>query len=135
MNQGWNEFRHVDIRNWISTLENEGFKSNIFALRILKSFGNLIIKTCDYDKLTSHYVVNFNPITASGEFDRLENWENAAQTSLFPLGEITNELLMVDETGSLYVATWDLDLYQIGFNFSDSLKNILLPYKQFNKIK
>ena len=95
---GWYEGREYDITFWVLELEEEGYKLNEYAKLVLKELGNIYVR----EKSTEMYVsatFDFNPYnSASGEYDRLEEFESASKDKMFPIGALQDYIVYAGES-------------------------------------
>lgn len=117
---------HTDVSLWIDSLTKEGFVINEKAREILHSYGGMRIRgTNEY--ITSPLELVFDPcFFASGDSDRLNDYNRAADDSLFPVGGMLYFTFFVGKSGTFYLASWK-ELYACGESFKQFLKFILSP--------
>lgn len=120
---GWFEGREYDITFWVLELEEEGYKLNEYAKSVLKELGNIYVR----EKSTEMYVsatFDFNPYnSASGEYDRLEEFESASKDKMFPIGALQDYIVYAGESKKIYLGDWD-GLYIVGGSIEEYLENI-----------
>ena len=120
---GWYEGRKYDITFWVLELEEEGYKLNEYAKLVLKELGNIYVR----EKSTEMYVsatFDFNPYnSASGEYDRLEEFESASKDKMFPIGALQDYILYAGESKKIYLGDWN-SLYIVGGSIEEYLENI-----------
>lgn len=129
---GWYEGREYDITFWVSVLEEEGYKLNEYAKSILKELGDIYVR----EKSTELYnsaTFDFNPFNAaSGEYDRMEEFEQASRDKLFPIGAVQEYIVYAGESKRIYIGDWE-GLYMIGTSIEEYLENIFR--KNYEPIK
>ncbi|MBR1815306.1 MAG: SUKH-3 domain-containing protein [Lachnospiraceae bacterium] len=108
---------------WIEILSEEGYVYNEYADEVLSIFSGLKIK--GRGKTSNNYVeLYFNPVYyASGEFDRMSIYNNAADDILFPVGGLYDYTMFIGKTGVYYIADWK-NLYKCGDSIDSFLFNI-----------
>lgn len=120
---GWYEGREYDITFWVSELEEEGYRLNEYAKLVLKELGDLYIR----EQSTEMYVsatFDFNPYnSASGEYDRLEEFELASRDKMFPIGSLQDYIVYAGESKKIYLGDWE-GLYMVGDSVEEYLENI-----------
>lgn len=120
---GWYENRKYDISFWLSELTEEGYKINSYAKSILEELGDISIR----EKSTENYVgatFDFNPFNAaSGEYDRIGEFEIVSNDELFPIGAVQDYILYAGSTQKIYLGDWK-GLYLIGNSIEDFFENI-----------
>lgn len=125
LKSGWYRERKFDASSWICILEEEGYQINAYAKEILEELGDIYVgqKCCEeYEAAT----FNFNPIlSASGEFDRMELFENISKDKLFPIGQVQDYILYAGASKNIYIGDWE-GLYIIGNTIEEFLTNIFL---------
>lgn len=136
---GWSRDRKKDIHHWIQILTEEGYIVNEYAQIILKELGDLQIRTLgDENHLgeTIHFGVtmHFNPVNAaSGEYDRMEIFNQASNEELFPIGECFDWVIYVSDSKKVYLGDW-MSLSIAGDTIEDFLNNIFNPQYQLKEI-
>lgn len=120
---GWHENRTYDISFWLSELTEEGYQINSYAKSILEEFGNIYIR----EKSTEDYVsatFDFNPYnSASGEYDRIEEFEIISNDEIFPIGTVQDYILYAGSSHKIYLGDWN-GLYLIGNSIEEFFENI-----------
>ena len=120
---GWYEGRKYDITFWKLELEEEGYKLNEYAKEILEELGNIYV----WEQNVGTYVgatFDFNPYnSASGEYDRLEEFELASRDKIFPIGALQDYIVYAGESKKIYLGDWD-GLYLIGNSVEEYLENV-----------
>ena len=120
---GWYEGREYDITFWVSELEEEGYRLNEYAQQILKEFGDIYVR----EQSTEMYVsmtFDFNPYnSASGEYDRLEEFELVSGDKMFPIGSLQDYIVYAGESKKIYLGDWE-GLYIAGDSIEKYLENI-----------
>ncbi|GEM_PF-608857 len=80
--RGWYSIREYDISLWKELLSQESYICFDLADRLLKSLGGITVNVSG-DRTHMSATFDFNPLkAASGEFDRLQDFENAANEKL-----------------------------------------------------
>jgi hypothetical protein len=127
---GWNPGREVDIAAWVKILKKDGFTMLPEAISILKSLGDLIIRPPKSPaNIYPPEDLTFDPTFASGEYDRIEYWENYLGTHLSPIGEFGGWILLIAGDGKVYSCRDQL-LKVRGDSFQDALENTLIWIKR-----
>jgi SUKH-3 immunity protein len=125
---GWRPDRKVSAEQWIRQLESEGFTMLPGAVKVLEAFGGLEIapRKVDADTFLKG-VLRFDPVlAASGEFDRVDYWQQRFNTKLSPLAEGSRgEVLLLAEDGRVF-SCYDGELFLDGVSFEDALENTLV---------
>lgn len=126
---GWKKNRRYAASEWIRKLSMEGYCINEYAEKILSELGNIYVRqkiTKDYNSAT----FDFNPFfAASGEFDRIEEFENASQDKIFPIGSLQDYIIYAGESKKIYLGCWNC-LYLAGDNIEEFLNNMFKkPYE------
>lgn len=120
---GWYEGREYDIVFWVSELEKEGYKLNEYAELILKELGDIYVwEPCNekYEGAT----FDFNPFnSASGEYDRIEEFELVSDDKIFPIGALQDYIVYAGVSKKIYLGDWK-GLYMIGNSVEEYLENI-----------
>ena len=95
---GWYKGRKYDITFWVSRLEKEGYRLNEYAELFLKELGDISVWEQSTEE-DSGATFDFNPYhSASGEYDRLEEFETASGDKLFPIGAIYDFIVYAGQT-------------------------------------
>ena len=68
--------------------------------------------------------VNFDPNTAIGESDRLDDWENVANEKLFPIGEFMYFFILISESGKIYLGEPEI-IHFIATNVQNGLEKLI----------
>ena len=120
---GGSEGREYDITFWVSELEEEGYKLNEYAKLVLKELGDIYVR----EQSTEIYVgatFDFNPYnSASGEYDRLEEFELASRDRIFPIGALQDYIVYAGASKKIYLGDWE-GLYMAGNSVEEYLENI-----------
>lgn len=120
---GWYEGREYDITFWISKLEKEGYRLNEYAKLILIELGDLYVREQGNETYVSA-TFDFNPYnSASGEYDRLEEFELASRDKLFPIGSLQDYIVYAGASKKIYLGDWE-GLYIVGDSIEKYLENI-----------
>ena len=121
--EGWHINRKYNATFWISKLEEEGYRINDYAHRILQEFGNIEIRencTDSYNAVT----LDFNPYySASGEFDRIEEFEEACGETIFPIGALQDYIVYAGDSKKIYLGDWE-GIYLVGESIEEYLNNV-----------
>ena len=132
-NSGWSDRRKQDITSWIQILSEEGYIVNEYAKSILIELGGLQIRASsnkNYLGVTMH----FNPVyAASGEYDRMEIFNQVSNEELFPIGECYDWVIYVSHSKRVYLGDW-MSLSIAGDTIEDFLNNIFNPQFQLIEI-
>jgi len=130
---GWSDNRKQDINPWLQVLSEEGYKVNSYAQSVLKELGNLQIRTSS-DKKHLGVTLHFNPVNAaSGEYDRMEIFNEVSNDELFPIGECYDWVIYVSNSKKVYLGDWQ-SLSIAGDTIEDFLNNIFNPQFQLKEI-
>lgn len=130
---GWSNDRKQDINTWIQVLSQEGYIVNDYAQSVLKELGDLQIRVSS-DKTHFGVTMHFNPVrAASGEYDRLEIFNAAANEELFPIGECYDWIVYVGASKKVYLGDW-MSLSIAGETIEDFLNNIFNRQYQLKEI-
>ena len=101
-NSGWSDGRKQDITQWIQILTEEGYIVNEYAKSILSELGDLQVRVSS-DKNHLGVTMHFNPVNAaSGEYDRMEIFNQASNEELFPIGECYDWVIYVSDSKKDY---------------------------------
>lgn len=133
LENGWNANRKVDISSWIDILSDEGYVINNYAFSVLQELGGIQIRVSG-DK--NHYGVcmHFNPIdAASGEYDRMEIFNDASNDELFPIGECFDWVIYVASNKMIYLGDW-MSLSIAGDTIEEFLNNMFDPKFKLKEI-
>jgi len=123
MKNSWTKDRQYDTTFWISRLTDEGYKINECAHCILRELGNIEIRERS-TKTHCAVTMDFNPyFAASGEFDRIEDFEKACDDEIFPIGMLQDYIVYAGKSERIYIGDWT-GLYLIGECIEDYLNNI-----------
>lgn len=99
---GWYESRNYNIAYWMNQLTQEGYVSFNYAIEILENLGGLSFNIKD-DSNYKGAQFDFNPYFAgNGEFDRLKDYELAANETLFPIGSMCSAIVYVGINKNIY---------------------------------
>lgn len=130
---GWSDNRKQDINPWLQVLSEEGYKVNSYAQSVLKELGNLQIRVSS-DKKHLGVTLHFNPVNAaSGEYDRMEIFNEVSNDELFPIGECYDWIIYVSNSKKVYLGDWK-SLSVAGNTIEDFLNNIFNPQFQLKEI-
>ena len=133
LENGWDANRKVDISSWIDILSDEGYVINNYAFSVLQELGGIQIRVSG-DK--NHYGVcmHFNPIdAASGEYDRMEIFNDASNDELFPIGECFDWVIYVASNKMIYLGDW-MSLSIAGDTIEEFLNNMFDPKFKLKEI-
>lgn len=120
---GWKEGRKYDAEDWIDKLSAEGYHINEYSRQILSELGNIYIRE-NASEIHNGATFDFNPFfAASGEFDRIEEFENACQDKLFPIGALQDYIVYAGESQKIYLGDWSV-FYIAGKSIEDFLNNM-----------
>lgn len=120
---GWYKGRRIDISHFNDILKREGYVINREAYDILTELSGLYIKNVGDEKYNV-VDINFDPIYyASGEFDRLEEFEELAGEGLYPIGGTQIYILYVGTSGKVYMGIMDV-FYYVGCNIEEFISNM-----------
>ncbi len=120
---GWSEEHSFDCTKWVNALTDEGYQIHAYALEILEELGDIYV----YEKTTSGHnaaTFNFNPFnSASGEFDRISEFQRNSGDGLFPIGECFEDILYAGESKKIYGGSW-AGLHLLGNDIEEFLNNM-----------
>jgi SUKH-3 immunity protein len=105
---GWSELRSVSVDYWVTTLSEEGFTPSPCAIKVLRNLGGLMIKPPrDAQRVFLPDPISLDPVkAASGEFDRVEIWQEDYGLSLFPLAEVfLYAILLIEPQGRVFAGS------------------------------
>lgn len=78
-------------------MSEEGYIINDYAESVLKELGGLQIRTSSHENHLG-VTLHFNPVdAASGEYDRMDIFNDASNEKLFPIGECYDWVIYVSE--------------------------------------
>ncbi len=121
--QGWHKDRKYDADFWISELEEEGYRGNDYAYSILKELGNIEIRE-NSTEIYNAVTLDFNPYySASGEFDRIEEFEDACGEAIFPIGSLQDYIVYAGKSKKIYLGDWE-GMYLVGNSIEEYLNNM-----------
>ena len=126
---GWFPERHFDATQWMTILQDEGFKGNPAAQAILESFGGLSVHLPPAGINPYPHELRFDPLrAASGEADRAEGFYDAIGIYLFPIGEEVgnNSAIWVGDDGQFYIGM-EFGLYHLGKSFGLAMHQLAFP--------
>lgn len=124
---GWSPDRRVSTDQWVRDLTAEGFTLHPRAIALLENVGGLTVVP---PKLPTNVYnpekIFFDPLRASGEFDRVEYWERYLETHLSPIAELSGgAIVVIAEDGRIFTC-WDVVLWWDGDSFEDAVENTLV---------
>ena len=120
---GWQKGRKYNADFWISELEEEGYKINDYAYSILLELGNIEIRENSTEICTA-VTLDFNPYySASGEFDRVEEFENVCGETIFPIGALQDYIVYAGNSKRIYLGDWE-GMYLAGNSIEEYLNNM-----------
>jgi hypothetical protein len=126
---GWHPNRRVPTAQWITALEGEGYECFSLAREFLECFGGLALREIlKDDSAFSPGRTRLQPVlAASGEFDRVNDWQNEHELRLFPVGNCFDEyfILMISPDENFYAGSYDDELLLIANNTRDCFKQLL----------
>jgi SUKH-3 immunity protein len=129
---GWKSGRRVLVEHWINRLEGEGFTMSPEAIKVLETFGGLEIvpRKTPIDTFLKG-ALRFDPVlAASGEFERVNYWQERLNTKLSPLAEGSKgEIVLLAQDGRVF-SCYDGQLFLDGLSFEDALENTLIVAKR-----
>ncbi|GAA4039495.1 hypothetical protein GCM10022409_26470 [Hymenobacter glaciei] len=122
---GWFEGRNAGSS---LTLPSD-VKYPVEILEILQEFGGLSVRSSGPGITLIKNDIDFNPAEAEFESEidgRLHYYSQLLKRTIYPIGYVPNESLMLclDSTGKTYMA--GDNLYLVGTSFVDGVSNILL---------
>lgn len=140
--RGWSAARTcITADKWVESLKAEGHFISDIAIKIMRSFGGLRIKSLDVKQQLPGYAIDiiFNPSTIFGDFDRMSTWEAWTGAQLTPIGESEYAVIMCDGNGGLYYCNWFWEenefSFKIGDSFESSIHNILFREQSWTKFR
>lgn len=120
---GWSLEREYDISSCLELLSQEGYACFDYAEKILRNLGGIAINVVG-DKSHMSATFDFNPLdAASGEFDRLYDFQVAANEELYPIGNMVQAIVYVGKSKKIYWGDWR-NFYWSGDSIEDYLNNI-----------
>ena len=123
ISEGWYIGRKVDVSHYDSVLRKEGYVITKYAYDILAEWGGLYIRSFANEKYCAADI-NFDPIYyASGEIDRLEEFEERANEELYPIGGVQSYILYVGKSGKIYMRIMDV-FYFVGNDIEEFICNM-----------
>lgn len=124
---GWNPGRCVPTEHWTTLLSREGFQMLPEATLHLSELGGLeIVGKRLPESLRPGCNMLFNPeLAASGEFDRVEYWEQRLGLRLSPIAEVDGGILLLGADGRAWVCFCNL-LFVAGNSFDEAIENLLV---------
>jgi hypothetical protein len=127
---GWFPGRRVDVSQWSDVLDEtdqpDGFRLPSTARAALEEFGGLSIRQrgpgVDYARPS----VTFDPLSASGEEDRFDEWSKRIESRLYPLGEdlYGTYWMAMDEQGRVFLV--GPELHYAGPDMDAAIENLVL---------
>lgn len=137
LNAGWFQGRKINVDMWIEELTNEGYELFPYAIELLEEIGGLILKP-ERIKYGFDYPgdADFNAYdVASGEFDRIEFFENVTNEELFPLGMVYGQwLLYVAKSRKIYMGDMN-KVFLLGNDFESFINNLVMSKSHPVEIK
>ena len=131
--QGWNPNRQYNLEYWFSELGEEGYKVNDYAYSVLQELGNIEIRE-NSTEMYNAVTLDFNPYySASGEYDRLEEFEMACGEKIFPIGALQDYIVYAGESKKIYLGDWE-SMYLIGNSIEEYLNNVFRKEYEPKKI-
>ena len=131
--QGWNPNRQYNLEYWLSELGEEGYKVNDYAYSVLQELGNIEIRE-NSTEMYNAVTLDFNPYySASGEYDRLEEFEMACGEKIFPIGALQDYIVYAGESKKIYLGDWE-SMYLIGNSIEEYLNNVFRKEYEPKKI-
>lgn len=131
--QGWNPNRQYDLEYWLSELGEEGYKINDYAYSVLQELGNIKIRE-NSTEMYNAVTLDFNPYySASGEYDRIEEFEMACGEKIFPIGALQDYIVYAGESKKIYLGDWE-GMYLIGNSIEEYLNNVFRKEYEPQKI-
>jgi hypothetical protein len=125
---GWAPGRHFDAQRWIAQLREDGYSIVPPATQVLEALGGLDV--LPPERNTSTYrsgPIKFDPVwAATGEADRIHNREGQLGVALTPVGEWSDEyILLVAEDGQVFAET-TFQLVRLGRDVDSALVRLIL---------
>jgi len=127
----WTVDRKIDIIPVIEQLENEGYHCFEYAKKVLESLNGISIYVNSADGYMGAQLDIDALDGGSGEYDRLEDFEQIAGEKLFPIGHNPIEFIYVGESKKVYGGSWK-EFRLLGNNIEDFLnRNFIMgsPFK------
>jgi hypothetical protein len=126
---GWSPDRRVQINHWVEQLTAEGYTMHDHVKDILEKYGGLVVKPVRGAHASGYIAteLDFDPVYAgSGEFDRVDYWQQRLGLLLSPLGEHGDGgLVLLANDGGVFRCRDDHILY-MGSTFEEALENTLV---------
>lgn len=121
--QGWHSEREYNISYWIELLSKEGYVCFDYAEKLLRNLGGIKINHGG-DQTHCSATFDFDPVAAaSGEFDRLYDFEIAANERLYPIGNMLYTIVYVSKSKKIYCGDWKT-FCLMGDSIEDYLNNM-----------
>jgi hypothetical protein len=128
---GWTPSRKVSTERWVCQLTSEGFTMLPEAIALLESFGGLTVRPLRTPaQVYTPETIRFDPIlSASGEWDRVDYWQEQLHTRLSPIADVAGAMLLLAEDGRAF-SSWGSLLWLDGSCFADAMENTLIVGKR-----
>ncbi|MEW4452001.1 SUKH-3 domain-containing protein [Bremerella sp. JC817] len=130
---GWSPGREVSpeqLHKWKVELESDGFTITDNARKVWHELGGLKIHQ---RTLASGQIIpglDFDPLWADGEFDRIEYWERKLSTRMTPIGMIGGGMLiMLAEDDTVYMC-FGPTLFFCAQSFTEAMDSHLVVDKK-----
>jgi hypothetical protein len=130
---GWTPDRRIEASPWIEQLRSEGFQPNDVALTVLMNVGGLrLTPTVVNDQTHCVDTVFFDPIVAAtGEHDRISQWESEYHLNLFPVAEVQGGLILCCSPDSVFTLGIVRPLQSLGRSVSEMLNQLVCGKRRF----
>jgi hypothetical protein len=133
---GWSENRRVnlDIDPMFVRLTSE-FTLFDIAKEFLADFYQISVTPNAEETPTGKTgtQVHFDPNTAIGESDRLDDWENVAKEKLFPIGDFMYFFILISESGKIYLGETEM-IHFVAANVQDGLEKLISFQSEINLV-
>lgn len=124
---GWTPSRKIAPCPWIRLLKGEGFRCFDQAEQIIVNMGGLVLRPEERnDRAFLPQPIRFDPLyIASGEYDRMAEFERLAGEGLFPLAcAFDHMMLLIGSSGRVHLGHMG-ELYLAGQSFEEALNNLV----------
>jgi len=126
--QGWYPGRTYDFSRWLDSLSQEGYVCFDYAEQVLRSLGGISVNDAG-DKAHMSAQFCFNALEASGEFDRIEDFQEIANEELYPIGLMAQAFAYVGKSKKIYWGDWR-DFNWLGDSIEDYLNSLFDPKRK-----
>ena len=125
---GWTPDRRFNPAEWVTQLVQEGFRKNLSAVEILRSFGGIrIVWSSDEGISPVGGQIVFDPIEeASGYYEIVELWQSKLPTDIFPIGYYgkVGYVIWIGADEAIYYGR-DYGLFKAGNDLPTAMENLV----------